>query len=327
MGSETWKWETRFPSVFRAWLEIPSQSLSPAMHDQSPLVGGIEAGGTKFVCAIGSGPGAILARERFPTDQDGHPERTIAACAEWFRVTQARLGVSIGRCGVGSFGPVDLVTGRIGPTPKPGWRDFPIREAVAQALGVQVILDTDVNAAALSEHRWGAGQGLDHLSYFTIGTGIGGGAIVAGRLLHGALHPEMGHLLLPDDGFAGVCPFHRDCWEGRCSGPALAKRWGQPAQELPADHAVWPSAARSIAQGLFAVTSVLMPQRIILGGSVPKGGQLGQERFFALIRRELAAVANGYVAAAPFQHLDTYVVPPVLGDDAGVLGCFALAQC
>lgn len=299
------------------------------MNDPHPLVGAIEAGGTKFVCAIGTGPGAILARERFPTDASGRPQTTVDACIAWFQREQQRLGRRIAAVGVGSFGPVDIARQTITTTPKPGWQGFALGRAFGEALGVPVGFDTDVNAAALAEHRWGAGQGCDPLVYLTIGTGIGGGALVNGRLLHGALHPEMGHFLLPrsaGDAFAGVCPFHGACWEGLCAGPALAKRWGTPAHELPADHPAWPTAAREIAIGLNALLCILSPQRIIIGGSVPKGGKLGQDGFFRLIREELLRVNNGYLAVPELAHPETFVVPPALGDDAGALGCMALAQ-
>lgn len=294
------------------------------MTQELPLVGGIEAGGTKFVCAIGYGPGRILARERFPTDASGRPRSTVEACLDWFAREQARLGQRIAAVGIGSFGPVDLTTATIAATPKPGWAGFPLGKAFADALGVPMGFDTDVNAAALGEHRWGSGQGLGTVVYLTIGTGVGGGAVIDGRILHGAVHPEMGHFLIPPagtDGFAGNCPFHGPCWEGLCSGPALAKRWGMPADQLPANHPAWAIAAEEIARGLYALRCVLSPQRIILGGSVPKGGQLGGPGFFALINAALERIDRGYLAPIP-----GLVVPPALGDDAGALGCFVLAQ-
>jgi fructokinase len=299
------------------------------MSTSLPLVGAIEAGGTKFVCAIGSGPGQILSRGRFPTDASGNPQVTVQACVEWFASEQRRLGVKIAALGIGSFGPVDLATQTITTTPKPGWTNFALGAAFRSALGVPVGFDTDVNAAALSEHRWGAGQGADPVVYITIGTGIGAGALVNGKLLHGALHPEMGHFLLPKaagDTFAGVCPFHGACWEGLCSGPAMGARWNLPAEAIPADHPAWATEARYIAHGLNALLCILSPQRIILGGSVPKGGQLGQQKFFQLIYGALAEVNNGYLAIPQLAHPETYIVPAGLGDDAGALGCIALAH-
>ncbi len=288
------------------------------------LVGGIEAGGTKFVCAIGTATGSILARERFATAAT--PQTTVAACRVWFARQQEQLQTPIRALGIGSFGPLDLATGTITTTPKAGWQGFPLAQAFAEGVGIPVVIDTDVNAAALAESTWGAGIGCDPLVYVTIGTGIGGGAVVNGTLVHGALHPEMGHLRLPPaggDGFAGACPFHGACWEGLCSGPALARRWGLPAEELPADHPAWRVAADEIATGLTALMYVLSPQRIVLGGSVPKGGRLGGDGFFRLVRDAVRRIDNGYLAAT--SDLDRFIVPPALGDDAGVRGCFALA--
>lgn len=292
----------------------------------APLVGGIEAGGTKFVCAIGRGPGQITSRTRIDT---GAPEETVSAVVAWFSGEQRRLGARIAALGVGSFGPVDLATQTITTTPKPGWRGFALGGTLADALGVPVGFDTDVNAAALAEHRWGAGQGCDPLVYVTIGTGIGAGVRVHGRLLHGALHPEVGHIFLarePGDDFAGVCPFHAACWEGLCAGPAIARRAGAPAEALTADHPVWQLEARYTAQALYAVMCMLSPARIVIGGSVAKGGALGGAALFARIRAAVDDFARGYLAIPQLAKLTEYIVPAGLGDDAGVLGSFALAH-
>lgn len=189
--------------------------------------------------------------------------------------------------------------------------------------------DTDVNAAALAEHRWGAGQGADPLVYVTIGTGVGAGVRVHGRLLHGALHPEVGHILLarePGDDFAGACPFHGACWEGLCAGPAIARRAGAPAEALAADHPAWRLAARYTAQALYTILCTLSPARIVIGGSVAKGGQLGRAAWFAQLHAALPEIARGYLAIPELARITDYIVPAGLGDDAGVLGCFALAH-
>lgn len=288
----------------------------------APLVGGIEAGGTKFVCAVGRGPGDIVARQRIETSSE--PMRTVEACVRWFRAQGA-----IAALGIGSFGPVDLAARRITTTPKVGWAQFPLGDAFADALGVPIGFDTDVNAAALAEQRWGAGRGCDPLVYITIGTGIGAGVQVHGELLHGALHPEMGHIRLaraPGDDFAGVCPAHGACWEGLCSGPAMRARTGQAAEALPPEHPAWALEAHYIAQALHTMLCVLSPSRIVVGGSVAKGGQLGQAALFQRIYRALERSVNGYLAIPQLADLATYIVPPGLGDDAGVLGSFALAH-
>ncbi|HEY0195258.1 MAG TPA: ROK family protein [Kofleriaceae bacterium] len=291
----------------------------------SDLLGGIEAGGTKFVCAIGDGDGRLIRRTQVATAE---PEATLAACAAWFTQAQRELGARIAALGIGSFGPVDLAAQRITTTPKPGWRDVALGGRLGEALGVPVAFDTDVNAAALGEARWGAGRGCDPLVYVTIGTGIGGGVRVHGALLHGALHPELGHILLarePGDDFPGACPYHGACWEGLCAGLAIARRTGQAAEALAAHDPAWGLTARYIAQALYAVVCMVSPARIILGGSVAKGGRLGQAALFAQVRAALVELANGYLAIPQLATPERYIVAPGLGDDAGVIGALALA--
>jgi fructokinase len=195
-----------------------------------------------------------------------------------------------------------------------------------QALGLPVGFDTDVNGAALGEWRWGAAQGLESVVYLTIGTGIGGGALVHGRPLHGLVHPEMGHMRLPHDRqtdpFAGACPYHGDCWEGLASGPALQQRWGQPAATLPPEHPAWPLEAHYIAQGVANLVCALSPQRLVLGGGV-----MSQPHLFPLIRAEVQRLLNGYVQSpALLDGIDAYLVPPALGPLSGVLGALVLAE-
>jgi fructokinase len=291
------------------------------------LYAGIEAGGTKFVCAVGSSPQDIRAEARFPTTT---PEETLAKTVTFFKAQQAASG-PIAALGIGSFGPVDLLHGSptygyITTTPKPYWANTDLVGPLQKALGVPVGFDTDVNAAALGEWRWGAGQGLDNLIYLTIGTGVGGGALVNGQLLHGLVHPEMGHILLHRDAsrdpFPGACPFHGHCFEGMAAGPALEKRWGQRAETLPLDHPAWDIEAHYIAQGLADLVCVLSPQRIILGGGV-----MEQRQLFPKVRQETLRLLNGYVSApAILQDIENFIVPPGLGSKAGISGAFALAM-
>lgn len=291
------------------------------------LVGGIEAGGTKFVCAVGSGPDDVRAETRFPTTT---PEETIGQAIDFFREQREQHG-ELAALGIAAFGPLDPdpaspTYGYITSTPKPGWTNVDFAGPLARALDLPVAFDTDVNGAALAEGRWGAAQGLDTFIYLTIGTGIGGGAMVGGSLLHGLLHPEMGHVRLPhdrqQDPYPGRCPYHGDCLEGLASGPAIAARWGQPAETLPVDHPAWALEAHYLALGLVNFIVTLSPQRIILGGGV-----MAQAQLFPLVRRRVLELLNGYVQSPRLlEAIDTYIVPPALGRRAGVLGALALAR-
>lgn len=291
------------------------------------LFGGIEGGGTKFVCAVGTEFGEILAEARFPTTL---PEETLAQAVDFFKEQIQALG-PLASIGVASFGPLDprpasATFGHILPTPKPGWSDADFIGPLRTAFDVPISFDTDVNGAALGEWRWGAAQGLDTFIYLTIGTGIGGGGLVNGQLMHGLLHPEMGHIPLPRnsavDPFEGGCPFHGDCFEGLASGPAMEERWGQKAEVLPSDHPAWDLEAHYIALALRSFICTLSPQRIIIGGGVAQQPQL-----MPLIRRKTQESLNGYVQSpAILENIDSYIVPPALGGRAGVLGAIALAQ-
>jgi fructokinase len=288
------------------------------------LYGGIECGGTKFVCATGREDGHLLARSEFPATT---PAETIARAVDFFR-QQPQPPEAIG---IGSFGPVDLNRaspkfGYITSTPKDGWRDTDLAGTVHRATGLAVAIDTDVNAAALGEARWGAAQGLDTFLYVTIGTGVGGGCMAHGRLLHGLVHPEMGHIRVPHDlgadPFPGACPFHGDCLEGLVSGPSLAARWHQRGETLPIAHPAWHLQAHYIALGLVTWICTLSPQRIILGGGVMR-----QAHLFPRIRSQVLALLNGYIQAPEIlERMDEYVVPPAMGADAGVMGAIALAM-
>jgi fructokinase len=279
-----------------------------------PKFGGIEAGGSKFVCAVGSGPDDLDLVE-IPTTT---PPETIRHVLEFF----GRRG-RVEAVGIGSFGPIDpdpqsATFGYITSTPKQAWRNFNLAGPIRAALHAKVAFDTDVNAAAFGEFRWGAAQSLDTFLYLTVGTGLGGGGMVNGRLLHGRTHPEMGHLRIPHDlqrdPFPGNCPYHGDCLEGLAAAPAIEARWAKPAHELSAGHPAWELEAHYLALGIANLACALSPQRIILGGGVMRRGEL-----YPLVRVKVATLLNGYVDAPE-------IVPPQLGARAGVLGAIALAQ-
>ena len=284
------------------------------------MFGGIEAGGTKFVCGVGTSPDD-LETAQFPTTT---PSETLAKVIGYFKDRTVRA------VGIASFGPADLDPasasyGHITSTPKAGWANCDLVGEIKRVLRVPVLFDTDVNGALLGEARWGAARGLQDAVYMTIGTGIGGGALVGGRVVHGLVHPEMGHLRIPHDprdSYPGNCPFHRDCLEGLASGPAIEKRWGKPARELPPDHPAWPLEARYLAMGLMNLTVALSPRRFLLGGGV-----MQQPHLFALIREEFARQLNGYVRHRDIlDGLDEYIQPPQLGGHAGILGALVLAE-
>jgi len=302
-----------------------------------PWVGGIEAGGTKFVCAVGSGPEDVRQpgnRVVFPTG--GDPTALLAEVTTWFLAQQVERGEPLAALGVASFGPVDLdptspTYGYITSTPKPGWGNTDLLGPLRDALGsdLPIGFDTDVNGAALGERMWGGAVDLDDFLYITIGTGIGAGGMARGQLLHGLVHPEIGHLRLPrvpGDTFPGVCPYHGDCWEGLCSGPAIERRTSTPAGDLPPDHPAWDLVTHSVGDAIANLVCTLSPQRILLGGSVRKAGRLGEEAFFAKVRTRVRTSLNGYVASPALTEagIVSYLVPPALGDDAGVCGALAL---
>lgn len=287
------------------------------------MFGAIEAGGTKFVCGIGTGPDDLKTAQ-FPTST---PEITLASVIEFFRESK----VDLAAIGIGSFGPVDInlsspTYGHITSTPKVGWQNFDLRGTVERALGVPVAFDTDVNGAILAEARWGAARGLENAIYMTIGTGIGGGALVHGRVLHGLVHPEMGHLHIPHDRardpFPGICPYHGDCLEGLACGPAMQARWNQPASTLRPEHPGWDLEAHYLALGLMNLAVAFSPQRIIMGGGV-----MGQAHMVEKLRLGFKKIMNGYIRHPDVNdRLDLYIQAPGLGTLSGILGALVLAE-
>lgn len=287
------------------------------------MYAGLEAGGTKFVCMVAAGPDHVRAQITFPTTR---PEETLGQAVSFFKAHEPFAAL-----GIGTFGPCDLKTasptyGRLSTSIKPGWKEANMMEPFRQAFHIPIGIDTDVNAAALGECTWGAGKGHDVVLYLTVGTGIGGGGVINGRMMHGLFHPEMGHIRLPrisgDDSFAGVCPYHGDCLQGMASGPALEARWGKPADELPIDHPAWKMEAHYLALAIHNYICTLSPNRVILGGGVMNQGHL-----FPQIREQVRRSLNGYVQLPMIlERIHEYVVPPALGDRAGVLGAIALAR-
>lgn len=290
------------------------------------LYGGVEAGGTKFVCVVASGPGQIVDEMRYTTTT---PKETLERAIHFFEpfITSGQVSA----IGVGSFGPVDLnpdsaTFGYITGTPKPGWSNTDVLGTLQRALQVKIAFDMDVNAAALGEYLWGASKGQDPSLYLTIGTGIGGGYIINGRPLVGLLNLEMGHLRIPHsrelDPFLGSCPFHGDCFEGLASGPAIEKRLGVTGVVVPESDAFWDLEADYIALALMNYILTLSPRKIILGGGV-----MQREFLFPKIRRRVRDLLNGYVSSKVItESIDDYIVPPGLGSQSGSLGAIALAM-
>ncbi|WP_288009277.1 ROK family protein [Kyrpidia sp.] len=285
------------------------------------MLGAIEAGGTKFVCGIGDDRGRIVDQITIPTTV---PEETLGRVAEYFQDKAIRA------LGLGCFGPLDLdpaspTYGSLTSTPKLAWRGFNILANLRRRLAVPIAIDTDVNAAILAEHRWGAAQGLHTALYLTVGTGIGGGILAEGQILHGMMHPEAGHVIVrraAGDNFPGVCPAHGDCLEGMASGPAIEKRWGSKGRDLPLDHPAWDLEAGYLAQGLVTYICVLSPQRILLGGGV-----MQQADLFPRIRHKVGEMLNGYIQRPEIvANIDDYIVPPGLGTKSGLCGGLALAM-
>jgi len=287
------------------------------------LVAALESGGTKMVAALSRGPGEVLAHAKIPTT---NPEETIRNLVEFFERVQSFHG-NAEALAIGTFGPADLdeksaTYGFITSTPKTDWAQTNLLGPLRRAIGdVPVVFETDVNAALFGEARWGAAKGLKHVAYFTVGTGIGGGLMIDGSLVHGSGHPEMGHMRVTrhrEDDFEGVCSFHQDCLEGLASGPAIEKRWGRKAEELPVNHPAWILEAHYLAQACVNVLTIAPVEKIIFGGGV-----MNQRQLFPIVREELVGLVNGYLQLPNSGEL---IVAPELGDHAGLLGCVALGQ-
>ena len=286
------------------------------------LFGTLEAGGTKMVLSIGNEQNELIEQTSIPTEA---PEKTIPAMIDWFR------DKGIAALGIGTFGPVDLKKGSptygwITKTPKPGWSDKPLLPPMQEALGVPALIDTDVNAAALAEWKLGAARGLNSCLYVTVGTGIGAGLVIEGKLVHGLVHPEFGHMLLrqekEDPAPDGFCPYHKGCLEGLASGPAIEKRWGRKAYDLPEDHEAWNLEAAYLAQMCMDAVCGFSPEKIILGGGV-----MQQKHLFPLIRKKTLELLNGYVQAKEIlEEIDSYIVEPGLGTKSGATGALLLAK-
>ena len=284
-------------------------------------LGTLEAGGTKMVLSVGNEQKELLEQESMPTEA---PEKTIPAMIRWFEARK------IEALGIGTFGPVDLnpaspTWGWITSTPKLAWRNTPLLPRLRDALGVPAAIDTDVNAAALAEWRLGAAKDLNSCLYVTIGTGVGAGIVAEGNLVHGLMHPELGHMLLQprenDPSPKGFCPYHAGCLEGLAAGPAVEKRWGRKARELPEDHEAWELEADYLAQMCVNAVCAFSPEKIILGGGI-----MQQKHLFPLIRRKTLALLNGYIQApAILEDIDHYIVEPGLGTRSGAMGALLLA--
>lgn len=290
------------------------------------LFGGIEAGGTKFVCAVGTSPEDLCEEIRFDTST---PNKTISRAIEYFQVQNSKERLAA--IGIASFGPVDLrrsspTYGFITFTPKTNWAHTDFVGAIKRALDIPIGFNTDVNAAALGEYRWGAARGLNNFIYLTIGTGIGGGGMINGKLLNGLIHPEMGHIFIPHDTkidpYPGICPFHHNCFEGLASGTALRDRWGKPAEALSAEHRAWELEAHYIALALVNYIVTLSPQLIIIGGGV-----IGQNNLLPVVHEKVKKMLNNYIQSPKItEEIENYIVLPGLADRAGILGAIALAE-
>lgn len=304
------------------------QSLIFQGEGMREYFGGIEAGGTKFVCVIANDPNDILEEQRFPTS---NPKETISKVLAFFKNAKDHHNIRLLSIGIGSFGPVDLnpssrYYGFITSTPKPGWQFTNLVKPIQEGLKLSVAFDTDVNAAAIAEGKWGAAQNIDDFLYFTIGTGIGGGAIIHGKPLHGLIHPEMGHIYLVQnkekDHYQGKCPFHKTCFEGLASGPAIEERWNLPGWQLDDNHPAWDLESDYIAQAMSNFICTFSPERIILGGGV-----MQRQHLYPMIRTKVQQYLNNYVVSDIITAgIDHYIVSPQLGNRAGMLGAIALAQ-
>ena len=283
-------------------------------------IGALEAGGTKMVCAIGNEKGEIFEKISIPTKT---PETTMPEMIQWFKAKK------IEALGIGCFGPIDPdkdspTYGYITSTPKLAWKDYNIVGAFEEQLCCPVGFDTDVNGSALGEVTFGLAKGKKNIVYLTVGTGIGAGVYAEGKLLHGMLHPEAGHILMrrrEDDHYEGKCPYHKTCLEGLAAGPAIEERWGKKGIELQDRDEVWDLEAYYLAQALTDYILILAPQLIILGGGV-----MHQEQLFTRIRSYVKEMLNGYIKTKELEDIDHYIVPASLHDDQGIMGALELGR-
>lgn len=289
------------------------------------LLGAIEAGGTKFNCAVGSGDGDIAERISIPTTS---PTVTLDLVREFFKQAADKHG-ALEALGIASFGPVDLSPGSetygyITSTPKAGWSGTNLVGFFQDTLQLPVSFETDVNGAAVGEHLFGAARGVDNFVYVTVGTGIGAGVMLNGKLLHGATHPEVGHMLIRDiksESFGGICPFHGDCLEGLASGPAIEAHWGAPGASLPADHPVWEMEAHYLAMMCVNLTHCYAPEKIILGGGV-----MAQAHLIEKVRTKFLEYMNGYLSPSILSDMNGYIELPELNGHSGLVGALAMAE-
>jgi fructokinase len=289
--------------------------------------GGVEGGGTKFICMVASSPEDIVQEERFATTTPGETiDRMINFFVPYIQKKQ------LSSIGIASFGPVDLrldspTYGSITTTPKPGWANTNMIKKIRNTFNIPVAFELDVNAAVLGEYLWvRENRFFDPLVYFTIGTGIGAGLIVNGKIVHGLMHPEAGHMRIPHDWqidpYKGFCSYHGDCFEGLASGPAMNDRWNQSAETLGAEHPAWELEANYIAHALVNVMCLISPKRMILGGGV-----MQQPNLMALIRKKVLIILNSYIRTPEIiDNIDETIVYPGLGTRSGVLGAIALAS-
>lgn len=283
-------------------------------------LGALEAGGTKMVCAIGDETGKIFEQISIPTIT---PEETVPQMVDYFKKAD------IEALGIACFGPIDPdksspTYGHITSTPKLPWQNYNIVKAFEDALNCPVGFDTDVNGSVLGEATFGQAKGKKCVAYATIGTGVGVGVFIEGKLLHGMLHPEAGHVMIQrraEDTYPGKCPFHKNCLEGMAAGPAIEERWGKKAIELKDKKEVWDLEAYYIAQALTGYVLTLSPEMIILGGGV-----MHQEQLFPMIRNYVKEMLNGYIKTEEIENMDSYIVPASLKDDQGIMGCLELAR-
>ena len=301
-------------------LSFKSENADYGGMDSNPLLGAVETGGTKIICAIGRIDGGIEERITIPTEV---PDVSVPKIIDFF------TGKGIEAVGIGAFGPIDVIPGSkdygsIRKCEREGWSYYPLLRTLCDALGVPGDMDTDVNTACLGEYRFGAGKGADILLYITVGTGIGVGITIDGKPLHGMMHPEGGHVAAvrhPDDGFEGTCPFHGGCIEGLACGPAIKGRWGAEGKDLADRPEVWEMEAHYLSQLVRNCMMTVAPNRIVMGGGV-----MQQPRLFPMIRERVIEQVNGYMDCSETSDMDNYIVPSALGGDQALLGGFMLAH-